>query len=132
MALVILTGLLLKTPTRVLASWRKRPLAFCAFSVVCEPHKFIFLFCFLFIFYFIIIIFSSALRFVTGVIPRDKRVLFERILWRALRGNLFMKQEEIEDPISDPITVILHLLLFLYFSLFDEFLILPCSCFPRI
>ena len=27
---------------------------------------------------------------------------FERMLWRACRGNVFLRQAEIEDPLEDP------------------------------
>lgn len=40
----------------------------------------------------------------TGVISRAKMQTFERILWRALRGNLYLKYAEIDEPITDPET----------------------------
>lgn len=42
--------------------------------------------------------------FVCGVIARDKISAFERILWRSLRGNLYMNQSEIDESIVDPTT----------------------------
>ena len=43
-------------------------------------------------------------RFVAGVIDRERVPSFERLLWRACRGNVFFKQAEIETPLEDPVT----------------------------
>ncbi|CAG8450873.1 8094_t:CDS:10 [Ambispora leptoticha] len=45
-----------------------------------------------------------AISFVTGVIPRSKMQIFERILWRALRGNLYLNIAEIDELIIDPVS----------------------------
>uniref|UniRef100_A0A8C1KVY3 V-type proton ATPase subunit a n=1 Tax=Cyprinus carpio TaxID=7962 RepID=A0A8C1KVY3_CYPCA len=44
-------------------------------------------------------------RFVAGVINRERIPTFERMLWRVCRGNVFLRQTEIEDPLEDPTTV---------------------------
>ena len=41
----------------------------------------------------------------TGVIVREKLSVFERILWRACRGNVFLRRAEIETPLENPTTV---------------------------
>ena len=43
--------------------------------------------------------------FVAGVILRERIPAFERMLWRACRGNVFLRQAEIETPLEDPTTV---------------------------
>nr|CAD7425133.1 unnamed protein product [Timema monikensis] len=42
------------------------------------------------------------LGFVAGVILRERIPPFERMLWRACRGNVFLRQAEIETPLEDP------------------------------
>ena len=44
-------------------------------------------------------------RFVAGVILRERLPAFERMLWRACRGNVFLRQAEIDAALEDPITV---------------------------
>lgn len=40
-----------------------------------------------------------------GVINRERIPMFERMLWRVCRGNVFLRQAEIENPLEDPVTV---------------------------
>ncbi|KAJ4914031.1 V-type proton ATPase subunit a3 [Raphanus sativus] len=42
------------------------------------------------------------LGFLTGLVPREKSMVFERILFRATRGNVFIRQTVLEDPVIDP------------------------------
>ncbi|KAL2633846.1 hypothetical protein R1flu_005325 [Riccia fluitans] len=44
------------------------------------------------------------LGYVSGVVPKAKALAFERILFRATRGNMFLKQAPIEQPVTDPAT----------------------------
>ncbi|XP_040918077.1 V-type proton ATPase 116 kDa subunit a isoform X2 [Toxotes jaculatrix] len=45
------------------------------------------------------------LGFVAGVIGRERIPTFERMLWRVCRGNVFLRQADIEEPLEDPTTV---------------------------
>ncbi|CAH1967438.1 unnamed protein product [Acanthoscelides obtectus] len=45
---------------------------------------------------------ALKLGFVAGVILRERIPAFERMLWRACRGNVFLRQAEIETPLEDP------------------------------
>lgn len=47
---------------------------------------------------------TMHLGYVTGVIPRARMQTFERVLWRSLRGNLYLRSAEIDEPIIDPDT----------------------------
>lgn len=42
------------------------------------------------------------LGFVAGVILRERLPAFERMLWRACRGNVFLRQAVIESALEDP------------------------------
>lgn len=43
-------------------------------------------------------------RFVAGTIDRARLETFERVLWRVLRGNLYMNHTDIQEPFVDPVT----------------------------
>lgn len=47
----------------------------------------------------------GRLGFVAGVINRERVPAFERMLWRISRGNVFLRQAEIEKHLEDPATV---------------------------
>lgn len=46
----------------------------------------------------------GGLEYVAGVIDRERVAGFERMLWRISRGNVFLRQVEIEDILEDPQT----------------------------
>lgn len=48
---------------------------------------------------------NQHLGFVAGVIERERIIGFERMLWRISRGNVFLRQVDIETPFKDPKTV---------------------------
>ncbi|WOG97799.1 hypothetical protein DCAR_0417140 [Daucus carota subsp. sativus] len=41
---------------------------------------------------------------VSGLVPREKSMAFEKILFRATRGNVFLKQAVVEDSVTDPVS----------------------------
>lgn len=57
-------------------------------------------------------------RFVAGVINRERVPAFERMLWRISRGNVFLRQAELDKPLEDPATVSLLPIFFFLSTLF--------------
>lgn len=47
---------------------------------------------------------QAGLGFITGLVNKDKLQSFERVLWRVVRGNLYMKTAEIDTMVIDPAT----------------------------
>lgn len=47
---------------------------------------------------------QMRLAFVAGVILRERLPAFERMLWRVCRGNVFLRQAEIDSALEDPHT----------------------------
>ncbi|XP_052123294.1 V-type proton ATPase 116 kDa subunit a 1 isoform X2 [Frankliniella occidentalis] len=46
----------------------------------------------------------GRLGFIAGVIQRERVPGFERMLWRVSRGNVFLRQAELDELIEDPAT----------------------------
>lgn len=44
------------------------------------------------------------LGFISGLVPREKSMAFERIIFRATRGNVFLRQAVVEEPVTDPLS----------------------------
>ncbi|XP_065838972.1 V-type proton ATPase 116 kDa subunit a 1-like [Oscarella lobularis] len=64
---------------------------------------------------------SGQLSFVAGVILRERVPGFERLLWRACRGNVFLRHTEIEYPMEDPVTGdVVHKCVFIIFFQGDQ------------
>ncbi|XP_076354195.1 V-type proton ATPase 116 kDa subunit a 1-like isoform X2 [Tachypleus tridentatus] len=47
---------------------------------------------------------ALKLGFVAGVVLRERLPSFERMLWRVCRGNVFLRQAEIDTPLEDPVS----------------------------
>ncbi|KAH9322220.1 hypothetical protein KI387_016859, partial [Taxus chinensis] len=47
---------------------------------------------------------QGRLGFISGLIPKAKAIPFERILFRATRGNMYLKQVPVEEPVTDPVS----------------------------
>ncbi|KAJ8763484.1 hypothetical protein K2173_002367 [Erythroxylum novogranatense] len=44
------------------------------------------------------------LGFLTGLVPKEKSLAFERIIFRATRGNVFIRQAAVDEPVIDPVS----------------------------
>uniref|UniRef100_H3B8J9 V-type proton ATPase subunit a n=1 Tax=Latimeria chalumnae TaxID=7897 RepID=H3B8J9_LATCH len=58
---------------------------------------------------------AGKLGFIVGVISRERLPSFERLLWRACRGNIYVRHSEMETMLKDPVTVI-SMLCFIAFA----------------
>ncbi|XP_027357011.1 V-type proton ATPase subunit a2-like [Abrus precatorius] len=47
---------------------------------------------------------QTRLEILAGLIPREKSMAFERILFRATRGNVFLRQVIVDDSVTDPVS----------------------------
>lgn len=47
---------------------------------------------------------QSGVRFISGIICKSKVLTFERMLFRATRGNMFFNQATADDQIMDPLS----------------------------
>lgn len=47
---------------------------------------------------------KAGLRFISGIICKSKAARFERMLFRATRGNMFFNQAPAEGHVLDPVS----------------------------
>lgn len=67
---------------------------------------------------------KSGLRFISGIICKSKALTFERMLFRATRGNMFFNQAPAGEHVADPVSGELVCELLFLFSLSK-----PCCFF---
>ena len=60
------------------------------------------------------------LGYISGLVAREKSMAFERILFRATRGNVFLKQTVLENAVVDPVSG----------DEVDSWMMFICSPFP--
>ncbi|MGH0143426.1 UNVERIFIED_CONTAM: hypothetical protein FKN15_040436 [Acipenser sinensis] len=49
---------------------------------------------------------TGKLGFITGVIRREKMASFERLLWRACRGNIYVKQSDMDTEVKERVRIV--------------------------
>ncbi|THG11028.1 hypothetical protein TEA_023359 [Camellia sinensis var. sinensis] len=54
----------------------------------------------------------SGLRFISGIISKSKVLRFERMLFRATRGNMLFNQAPADEPILDPVEKMVFVVFF--------------------
>lgn len=61
---------------------------------------------------------QSGLRFISGIICKSKALRFERMLFRATRGNMLFNQAPADEDIVDPVSreMVFFLLITIEFS----------------
>ena len=47
---------------------------------------------------------QGRLGFISGLVPKVKAIPFERILFHATKGNMYLKQAAVEEPVTDPVS----------------------------
>ena len=62
------------------------------------------------------------LGYISGLVAREKSMAFERILFRATRGNVFLKQSVLENAVVDPVSG----------DEVNSWMIFICSPFPEL
>ena len=60
---------------------------------------------------------QSGLRFISGIICKSKVLRFERMLFRATRGNMLFNQAPADEQIMDPLSTEM-VLMFPYINFF--------------
>lgn len=62
----------------------------------------------------------SGLRFICGIICKSKVLRFERMLFRATRGNMLFNQAPAGEQIMDPVSTEMVLFLLIIFKKIDN------------
>lgn len=61
---------------------------------------------------------NFVVRFIAGVVPYERALIFEKLLWRVCRGNILFRQAQITEELLENADTVIIFTIIIYFLLF--------------